>query len=315
MIPVVAVAGPTASGKTSLAVSIALSFSGEVVSCDSMQIYKGMSVATAKPTEEEMCSVPHHMIDFLDENMRYSVSDYVRDAKKCIADIYARGHLPIVCGGTGLYMDSLLTNTDFGFVPDNTQMRDMLQNRLKSEGGAKLLDELREIDPETAARLHENNSGRIIRALEVYYLTGETISERIRCSRLTEQLYDVCYIGINFKDRDALYSRIDKRVDNMLSSGLLEEAEKYISLDPGTTAVQAIGYKELKPYFDGVLTLDEAVDNLKRATRRYAKRQLTWFRRNDKINWVYPDGEEDFVLAAKRTVSDFLGKDAREYEE
>lgn len=314
MIPVVAVAGPTASGKTSLAVSIALSFSGEVVSCDSMQIYKGMSIATAKPTADEMCGIPHHMIDFVDESVRYSVSDYVRDAKKCIEDIHARGHLPIVCGGTGLYMDSLLTNTDFGFVPDNTQMRESLQNRLKTEGGAKLLDELKGIDPETAERLHENNTGRIIRALEVYYLTGETISERIRRSRLTEQLYDVCHIGINFKDRDALYRRIDGRVDSMLASGLLEEAEKYISLDPGTTAVQAIGYKELKPYFDGELTLDEAVDNLKRATRRYAKRQLTWFRRNDNINWVYPDGEGDFILNAKKTVSDFLGKDARNYE-
>jgi len=311
MIPVIAVAGPTASGKTSLAVTLALRFSGEVVSCDSMQIYKGMSIATAKPTAEEMRGVPHYMIDFLDADVRYSVSDYVKEARTHIEDIHSRGLLPIVAGGTGLYMDSLLTNTDFGEVPDNTDMRASLHSRLEKEGAQSLLDELRRVDPQSALRLHVNNTGRIIRALEVYYLTGETMTERIERSRLTPKLYDVCYIGINYKDRDALYRRIDERVDKMISDGLLSEAQKYISLSPGTTAVQAIGYKELKPYFDGLLTLDEAADNLKRATRRYAKRQLTWFRRNDKINWIYPDSGDGYIAEAERIVSDFLGKDAR----
>lgn len=308
MIKIAAVVGPTASGKTALSVTLAEKFSGEIVSADSMQIYKGMDIATAKPTEEEKRSIPHHMMDFLSPDVKYSVSDYVKDAKKCVSEIASRGKLPIVAGGTGLYVDSLLTNTDFGEMPDNSKIRKELQARLESEGNSAMLGELIKIDPECAKTLHENNAGRIIRALEVYYLTGVTMTELKRRSHLTPSEYDVCIIGINYKDRDVLYSRIDKRVDMMVNDGLIEEAKRYADLCPDTTSAQAIGYKELKPYFDGEITLECALDNLKRATRRYAKRQITWFKRNGNINWIYPDEDKDYINTAENIISEFLKK-------
>lgn len=304
-IKVVAVVGPTASGKTGLAIEIAKEFGGEVVSADSMQIYKGMDIATAKPAPEEMQGIPHHLIDFAEPNKTYNVAEYVDDAKRCIADIASRGKLPVIAGGTGLYVDSLLNGIDFAEVPDNAQMRQQLKERMENEGSAVLLEELRKIDPETASVLHENNRGRIIRALEVYYLTGETISEQKRRSREKGSEYDPLYICIEYNDRQKLYERIEKRVDIMVSMGLLDEAEKYISLGEETTAKQAIGYKELKPYFRNECTLEEALDNLKKETRHYAKRQLTWFRRNEDRFSVHPD-TEDFVSAAKNKVREFL---------
>lgn len=308
MIKIAAVVGPTASGKTALSVTLAEKFSGEIVSADSMQIYKGMNIATAKPTEEERRSIPHHMMDFLDPNVRYSVSDYVRDAKKCVSDIASRGKLPIVTGGTGLYIDSLLTNTDFGEMPDNSKIRKKLRLRLESEGSRSLLDELMKTDPECAEALHENNTGRIIRALEVYYLTGITMTELKRRSHLVPSEYDACIIGINYKDRDILYSRIDRRVDSMVSEGLIEEAEHYADLGSDSTSAQAIGYKELKPYFNGEIPQECALDNLKRATRRYAKRQITWFKRNESINWIYPDEDKNYIQTAENIISEFLKK-------
>lgn len=308
MIKIAAVVGPTASGKTALSVTLAEKFSGEIVSADSMQIYKGMNIATAKPTEEERRSIPHHMMDFLDPNVRYSVSDYVRDAKKCVSDIASRGKLPIVTGGTGLYIDSLLTNTDFGEMPDNSKIRKKLRLRLESEGSRSLLDELMKTDPECAEALHENNTGRIIRALEVYYLTGITMTELKRRSHLVPSEYDACIIGINYKDRDILYSRIDRRVDSMVSEGLIEEAERYADLGSDSTSAQAIGYKELKPYFNGEIPQECALDNLKRATRRYAKRQITWFKRNESINWIYPDEDKNYIQTAENIISEFLKK-------
>lgn len=305
-IKVIAVVGPTASGKTSLAVSIALAVGGEVVSADSMQIYKGMDIATAKPTIEEQRGVPHHLIDFLDTSETYSVAQYVDDAKKCISDIHKRGKVPIIAGGTGLYIDSLLGGIDFSFVPDNGDIRKKLNIRAEKEGSAALLRELGEIDPETASALHENNVGRIIRALEVYYLTGETISEQKRKSREKGSDYDTLYIYIDYLDRQKLYDRIDKRVDMMLDAGLSEEAKKYIALNENTTARQAIGYKELKPYFSGELTLGEAADNLKKETRHYAKRQMTWFRRNNNMFKVSPDADVDFEMTAINAAVEFL---------
>ncbi len=308
MIKIAAVVGPTASGKTALSVRLARKFDGEIVSADSMQIYKGMDIATAKPTAEEQCGIPHHMMDFLPPDVKYSVSDYVRDAKKCVSDIASRGKLPIVAGGTGLYVDSLLTNTDFGEMPDNSKIRKELWSRLEAEGNSAMLGELMKIDPECAGVLHENNAGRIIRALEVYYLTGVTMTEMKRRSHLTPSEYDVCIIGINYKNRDVLYSRIDRRVDMMVNDGLMDEAARYAALSSDTTSAQAIGYKELKPYFDGEMSPERALDNLKRATRRYAKRQITWFKRNENINWIYPDADNDYIQKAENIISSFLTK-------
>lgn len=307
-IKVIAVTGPTASGKTGLAIKIAKDFDGEVVSADSMQIYKGMDIATAKPSKEEMQGIPHHLIDFVDPCDTYSVAQYVEDAKKCIADIASRGKIPVIAGGTGLYVDSLLSGIDFGFVPDNTDMRKQLKAQAEKEGIESLFEKLKEIDPETASKLHENNEGRIIRALEVYYLTGETLTQQKIRSRQKGSDYDVLYICIEYLDRQKLYDRIEKRVDLMVEAGLVEEAKNYINLSEDTTSKQAIGYKELKPYFNGEMTLEQALDNLKKETRHYAKRQLTWFRRHDERFCIYPDAQENFLRIVNEKVRDFLGR-------
>ncbi len=305
-IKVIAVTGPTASGKTGLAVEIAKAFNGEVISADSMQIYKGMNIATAKPDADEMQGIPHHLIDFVDPAETYSVAQYVQDAKVCIDDIVSGGKVPVIAGGTGLYIDSLLSGIDFGFVPDNTEIRKKLKRQAEEDGISSLFEKLKEIDPETASKLHENNEGRIIRALEVYYLTGETLTQQKVKSRQNGSDYEVLYICIEYKDRQNLYDRIEKRVDIMVEKGLLEEAKDYINLGEASTAKQAIGYKELKPWFCGECSLEEALDNLKKETRHYAKRQLTWFRRHEERFSVYPDAQEDFVLTAKQKVGEFL---------
>lgn len=303
---VIAVVGATASGKTSLAVEIAKAVGGEVISADSMQIYKGMTIATAQPSEEEKQGIPHHLIAFIDPCETYSVAQYVEDAKKSIEKIVSGGKIPVIAGGTGLYIDSLLGGIDFGEVPDNSEMRQKLKERLESEGAEKLLCELRSVDPETAATLHVNNTGRIMRALEVYYLTGETIAEQKRKSREKGSDYESLYIYIDYADRQTLYNRIEKRVDIMVSEGLLEEAEHFISLGEETTSKQAIGYKELKPYFRNECSLEEALDNLKKETRHYAKRQMTWFRRNEDKFTVCPDTDADFVETAINRAKEFL---------
>ena len=301
-INIVSVVGPTASGKTRLAVDICKAIDGEVVSCDSMQIYKNMNIATAKPDADEMDGIPHHMIDFLSPDQKFSVASYCEKAKKCIEDINDRGNVPVITGGTGLYYSSLVDNVSFSDETDDTSLREELTQRLKSDGAQALLDELYKIDPQTAQQLHPNNSGRIVRALEVYYKNGMTMSEQKRLSRLGDKMYNCKAIGLDAKDRQFLYDRINRRVDDMLSRGLLEEAKRFLAENPGKTSRQAIGYKELRPYFEGQLTLDEAVENLKMETRRYAKRQLTWFRRDKRINWLYIDEmsyEELFEKALK----------------
>lgn len=287
-IPVVAVVGPTASGKSDLAVEICRRFGGEVVSADSMQIYKGMNIATAKPTEEEKQNIPHHMMDFLDNTEDYSVALYQQATAECIAEIYSRGLLPVVCGGTGLYVDTLLNNVKLSEDSYDEELRVSLLKRAEDEGADRLLEEVRAFDPEYAEKLHPNNVKRIVRVLEVYKTTGTTMTEQNKLSKQTSP-YDVCFIGLDAEDRQFLYDRIDRRVDVMLERGLEEEAREYLSSANGSTSAQAIGYKELRPFFDGAITLDEAVENLKKATRRYAKRQLTWFRRNERINWLYID--------------------------
>ena len=287
-IPVLVIVGPTASGKTALAVEAAEKLDGEVVSADSMQIYRGMDIATAKPSHEEMRGIPHHMISIIDPDRNFSVADFQRMASNIINDIHDRGKTPVVAGGTGLYIDSLLQNVKFPDVPESPEVRRRLVQRA-ADGMQPLWDELNAIDPATAQKLHVNNRGRIIRALEVYYASGVTMSEYVLRSRSEPSPYEPVMIGLNFRDRQKLYDRINRRVDAMLEAGLVDEARRYFELNCGGTAAQAIGYKELYPYLKGEIDLESAVENLKMQTRRYAKRQLTWFRRNENINWLYLD--------------------------
>lgn len=294
-IPLIVVVGPTASGKTALAVSLAKRFHGEVISADSMQIYKQMNIATAKPTVEEMDGVPHHLIDCLDLSQKFSVADYTALAHQKAAEIYARGHLPILAGGTGLYIDSVVNNISFSEIRTDEELRKELTRLAEEKGADYLLEELNRFDPESAKRLHPNNLSRIIRAIEVYRLTGITMTEHQRRSRLTPSGYDAVMIGLDFQDRQKLYDRINLRVDRMFADGLLEEAREILSNKNLGTARQAIGYKELQHYFDGQESLEEAIQKIKQETRRYAKRQLTWFRRNPNIHWIYVDCCRDFA--------------------
>lgn len=285
---VVVVVGPTASGKTSLGIEIAGRLDGEIVSADSMQIYKNMDIATAKPTPEELCQARHHLIGFLDPGEEFSVAKYKALATEAIDDIISRGKLPVVVGGTGLYIDTLINNTEF-LDYEKSDIRQKLEERLADEGVESLYNELIKVDPAAAERLHINDNKRIIRALEVYYSTGKTITHQCEMSHLNDSKYRFCVIGLTAQDRQYLYDRINLRVDIMLEQGLIEEAKQFFALNLGSTAKQAIGYKEIKPYLDGLVSLEEASDKLKMETRRYAKRQLTWFRRNDSINWMSVD--------------------------
>lgn len=287
-IPVVAVVGPTASGKSDLAVEICRRFNGEAVSADSMQIYKGLDISTAKPTEEEKKGIPHYMMDFLDTKESFSVAEYQAMAGECIKDIHSRGKLPVVVGGTGLYIDTLLNNVRLTEDSFDEALRAKLIKRVEEEGIDSLLTELEKIDPEYASKMHPNNVKRIVRALEVWYSSGVTMTEQIENSK-AESPYEVLYFGLDAKERDFLYNRINLRVDIMLANGLEEEARDYLAQPDMSTSSQAIGCKELKPYFNGEMTLSEAAENLKQATRRYAKRQLTWFRRNKEIKWLFID--------------------------
>ncbi|MBR5262542.1 MAG: tRNA (adenosine(37)-N6)-dimethylallyltransferase MiaA [Clostridia bacterium] len=287
-IPVVAVVGPTASGKSDLAVEICRRFGGEAVSADSMQIYKGLDISTAKPTEEEKKGIPHHMMDFLDTRDSFSVAEYQSMAGECIKEIHSRGKLPVIVGGTGLYIDNLLNNIRLTEASFDEALREKLLKRVEDEGIDALLAELEKIDPEYAAKMHPNNVKRIVRALEVWYSSGVTMTEQIANSH-AESPYEVLYIGLDAQDRDFLYNRINMRVDIMLANGLEAEARDYLSQPDMSTSSQAIGCKELKPYFEGGMSLVQAAENLKQATRRYAKRQLTWFRRNKEINWLFID--------------------------
>ena len=283
------VAGPTASGKTALAVQLAERFDGEVVSADSMQIYSDLKIGTARPSEQEMMGVPHHLTGFVPLSARYSVADYVGDAKRVISGIVSRGKQPILCGGTGLYIDSLVDNLVFSEDRGNPKLREHLKKRAEEEGAKALLEELRGIDPKTAERLHPNNLGRIIRALELYYNTGMTMSEQIERSRRQPSPYRPCILVLCCKNRKVLYQRINRRVDDMIKAGLLDEARYVNSLPAAPTARQAIGYKEFVPYFAGEIPLEKAIENLKQATRRYAKRQLTWFRRRRDAHFIFID--------------------------
>ena len=271
-IPLLVVAGPTASGKTTLAIRLAQQLGGEVVSADSMQIYRGMEIAAAKPTPEELAAVPHHLVSIAEPDERFSVAQYAPLAHAAIREIHQRGRLPILCGGTGLYIQAVTEHLSYAEVEVDPQLRDDLQ-QCSSES---LYEELKAIDPET--RLHMADRKRVIRALELYHATGMTIAEQNVQSRAQPSPYACRMIFLSVRERQTLYGRIDRRVDLMLAQGLLEEAAQWRQ-SPAKTAAQAIGYKELEPYFLGTCTLDKAVARLKQETRRYAKRQLSWFRR------------------------------------
>ena len=307
----IVVVGATASGKTALGVHIAKKFNGEVISADSMQIYKGMNIATAKPTAVEMDGIKHHLIDFVDVKDQYSVSNYCDDAKVVIDKVVESGKLPVIVGGTGLYIDSFLSNTKFLESASSDSIKQGLLLEAEKNGIESLYEQLKEIDPDAAENIHPNNTVRVVRALEIYKTTGKTLTEQNKLSHTVESDIEPLYIGINYADRENLYNRINLRVDLMLEAGLLEEANEFFNMNPSQTAFNAIGYKELKPFIDGDLSFDVCVDNLKRETRRYAKRQITWFKRNKNINWVFPDklSKEELFGTVDNLINDFLGGD------
>ena len=282
---IICIAGPTASGKTKLAVELAKITNGEVVSCDSMQIYRRMDIGTAKPTKEEMQGIPHHMIDVCEPDEDFSVSRYCEMATPIVDDIIARGKTAIIAGGTGLYMDSLIKGNTFAPFP-STGMREKLEAQADSEGMDAMISLLQSIDPEAAQRIHDRK--RIIRALEVYYETGETITEHNRRTQAIPPRYSPLWLGLDFADRQELYSRIDLRVDIMLEQGLVEEIRTLLAsgIPAKCTAMQAIGYKEFVAALEGIGTIEEAAEEVKKSSRHYAKRQLTWFRRNKEMHWL-----------------------------
>lgn len=299
------IAGPTASGKTSIAVTLANRMNGEVVSADSMQIYDEIYIGTARPLENEMQGVPHHLLGFLPLSEPYSVARYVEDADRKFREIFAREHTPILCGGTGLYIQSFSENIHFFPHEPNEELRAQIKRRAEALGGEVLLDELREVDPESAARLHVNDLHRIVRALEVFHTTGQTISEQARLSKAEPSPYDRCLFLLNYRNRDVLYERIERRVDQMLNDGLLDEAQRVYNDTPRATVLQAIGYKELLPYLRGEKTLEEATAQLKISTRHYAKRQLSWFNRMQDVRTIWMDDYADVLEAVDEIYCQF----------
>ena len=304
---VVCVVGPTASGKTALGVWLAKHYNGEVVSCDSMQIYRRMDIGTAKPTREEMDGVPHHMIDVADPEEDYSAERYRREAVPVVDDILARGKLPIIVGGTGLYLDALLNGHDFAVK--STGWREKLQKKYDEEGIQPLWEALTEIDPESATRLHPMDTKRVIRALEVWYETGETISAHNAATRLLPPRYTALKLGLNYENRADLYARIDARVEEMAASGLADEVRALLEsgVSSGCTAMQAIGYKELCAAVEDDGDLTAALDEVKLRSRQYAKRQLTWFRRDRTTQW-YRHGSQPDLEALRRFAAEKLAE-------
>lgn len=285
-IPLLVICGPTASGKTAVGAELAKRLDGEVVSADSMQIYKNMDIVTAVPSMEERLGVPHHLMNILDTDDAFSVADYVKLASQTIREVYSRGKLPIVVGGTGLYISSLVDNISFEEAASDSTVRSRLEAEAREKGGAYMLERLRSVDPDAAARLHENNVIRIVRALELFETTGRSFDENMRISREKESPYELCMIGLNYENRQDLYDRIDRRVTIMAENGMVEEAERVYRSGEMRTAAQAIGFKELIPYFEGQEDKESCLDKIRQSTRHYAKRQLTWFRRDARICWV-----------------------------
>ena len=306
---IICIAGPTASGKTALAVALAKELNGEVVSCDSMQVYKRMDIGTAKPTLEEMQGIPHHMIDVAEPWEDFSVSRYCEMAAPIVDDILSREKTAVIAGGTGLYMDSLIRGNAFAPFPA-TGVRERLEEQADTEGMEAMLSRLRSVDPDAAQRLHLSDRKRILRALEVYLETGETITEHNRKTQTVPPRYSPIWLGLDFAQRSELYHRIDLRVSLMLEQGLVEEIRGLLAdgIPEKATAMQAIGYKEFVDALDGRCTIEEAADQVRQSSRRYAKRQLTWFRRNKAIHWLVRDTGDtgrEILENARRIVSDF----------
>ena len=305
---IICVAGPTASGKTALAVELAKLTGGEVVSCDSMQIYKRMDIGTAKPTPDEMQGIPHHMIDVAEPDEDFSVSRYCEMATPIVDDIIARGKTVIIAGGTGLYMDSLIKGNDFAPFP-STGVRQRLEEQADREGMEAMLAWLQSVDPEAASKLHLADRKRVIRALEVYLETGETITEHNRRTQAIPPRYDPLWIGLDFQDRSQLYRRIDLRVELMLKAGLVEEIRSLLAsgIPAKCTAMQAIGYKEFVAALAGNGTIEDAAAQVQQSSRHYAKRQLTWFRRNKNMNWLIRsenNGSQEILQAARQLLGE-----------
>lgn len=304
---ILVICGPTASGKTALAVELALRHHGEVVSADSMQIYRRMDIGTAKPTPEEMGGVPHHMLDVADPEEDFSVARYVDMAAKCVDDILSRGKLPILAGGTGLYIDSLLSGRTFAPFQPDSPLRGELEEQLRREGGAAMLARLAQVDPDSAARLHPNDEKRIVRALEVYQSTGKTITQHNLETRAIPPRYDALTLALAFEQREDMWSRIDRRVDQMMDQGLVDEVQGL--LDSGVpakcTAMQAIGYKEMAAALLSGGDVRSAAEEIQLRSRQYAKRQLTWFKRNKAARWLLWGREPDFA-AALQTSTEYM---------
>ena len=305
---IICIAGPTASGKTALAVQLAKELNGEVISCDSMQIYRRMDISTAKPTADEMEGIPHHMLDVAEPEEDFSVSKYCDLATPILDDILSRGKTAIIAGGTGLYMDALVKGNDFAPFPA-TGHRERLEEKLAAVGLDALLAELAAIDPEAAER-SQRNPRRIIRSLEVYYETGETITSHNLKTQAIPPRYSPLWLGLDFDPRALLYERIDRRVSIMLEAGLEQEIRNLLSsgLDKRCTALQAIGYKEFLAALEGDCSMEEAADAVRQASRRYAKQQLTWFRRNNAIHWLTRrdgDGSEEIIVGARQIIRNF----------
>ena len=295
MYDLLVITGPTATGKTALGVEAALALNGEVVSADSMQVYRGMDIGTAKPSKAEMRGVPHHMLDVADPREDYSAAKYAEQAAACVDEIRKRGRLPIVVGGTGLYIDGLLRGTEYAAAPDDPAIRSDLEAEYDRIGGEAFREKLRAVDPERAEKLAPGDKKRLVRAMEVYMLTGETITSHDERSQMAPPRYTALKLALDFRDRERLYDRIDRRAAGMFDDGLAEEVQTLLDsgVPLGGTAMQAIGYKETAAYLRGEMTREEAVELVQRRSRQYAKRQLTWLRRDDSIRWVRWENEPD----------------------
>ena len=306
---IICIPGPTASGKTALAVELAKEYNGEVVSCDSMQVYRRMDIGTAKPSPEEMQGIPHHMIDVCEPDEDFSVGRYCQMAGSAVDDILSRGKTAVIAGGTGLYMDSLIKGNDFAPFP-STGQRERLEQQADALGMEAMLETLREIDPQSASRLHPADRKRIIRALEVYYETGETITAHNLKTQAIPPRYSPIWLGLDFEDRKDLYDRIDLRVGMMLEQGLIPEIEALLKsgIPPRCTAMQAIGYKEFVAALEGKCTVLDAADQVRQSSRHYAKRQLTWFRRNQNIHWLIRgknEGSQEILMRARQVLREY----------
>ena len=307
---IVVIVGPTASGKTALSIELAKELNGEIISCDSMQIYKYMDIGTAKPTATEMQSVKHHLIDIVSPDQNFSCADYAVLAKQKIEEISSKGKLPIFCGGTGLYVDHVINNTSFSEAGKDDEYRSFLNKLAEEKGVEAVFEILKNVDPESADKIHPNNLKRVIRALEIYKVTGKTKTQTDMESQNNESPYETVMICLDFTDRDKLYDRIDKRVDIMVESGLVEEVKRItqdMNIVLSETARQGIGYKEILDHFDGKINLDESIEAIKKGSRNYAKRQLTWFRRYENCHRLFVDeypNFKDIVKIAKNMVTD-----------